>query len=53
MENGIPEWLVVKWCGWEISSISDMVQNYAKKNWNVVLYFLAIQVSVAPLFLKA
>ena len=34
MENGIPEWLVVKWCGWEISSISDMVQNYAKKNWN-------------------
>lgn len=34
MENGIPEWLVVQWCGWETSTVSKMVLNYAKKDWN-------------------
>lgn len=34
MENGMPEWLVVKWCGWEISVINDMVKNYANKKWD-------------------
>ena len=34
MENGIPEWLVVKWCGWETSTVSKMVLNYANKDWD-------------------
>lgn len=32
MENGIPEWLVIKWFGW--SANNEMVGNYASKNWN-------------------
>ena len=34
MDNGIPEWFVVKWCGWETSTTNKMVLNYAKKKWN-------------------